>query len=225
MRLAGELQHAQSKAYALAGAALLHQYRREAEEVRQYSEAVIKLAMEQELKLWLAWGVILRGWAFVALGQVAQGLEGILRSLSATQGADAEIWQPYILCLLAEGYGQAGKPEQGLAAIAKAFDLVEKNGERYWEADLYRVRGELLQMQGACASEVEACFRGALKRAREQGAKSLELRAAMSLYSMARSASDRADTRALLAETLAWFTEGFDTPDLQRAKSLLAGHD
>jgi adenylate cyclase len=220
MRLMGEVQHEQSKAYALAGAALLHQYRREAQPVIEYADAVIALAKEQGLALWLAWGAILRGWALTELGRIPEGLESIRRSLAATQSAQSEIWHPYIFCLLAEGYGKLKHPGDGLAALASASELMEKNGERYWEPEVHRLRAELLAMEGADTGKVELCLERAIESARRMSARSLELRAVVSLGKLA-GECNRAASRAMVVDVLGWFTEGFDTPDLMDAKALL----
>jgi predicted ATPase len=155
------------------------------------------------------------------LGQIPEGLESIRRSLAATQSAQSEIWHPYIFCLLAEGYGKLRQPGDGLAALASASELMEKNGERYWEPEVHRLRGELLAMEGADAGEVELCFERAIASARRMSAKSLELRAVVSLGKLTGVESSRAATRDMVAEVLGWFTEGFDTPDLMEAKALL----
>jgi predicted ATPase len=107
--------------------------------------------------------------------------------------------------------------------LNEALDTVNKTEERYWEAELYRRKGELLLMeQGQKMGEAEECFRQALV-ARRQQAKSLELRAAMSLSRLWQQQGKQEEARRLLAETYAWFTEGFDTADLKEAKSLLEG--
>ena len=131
---------------------------------------------------------------------------------------------PYFLTLLAEAYGKAGQAEEGLTALAEALALVNKTGEHCYEAELYRLKGELLlaaRRTGACA-EAETCFHQALDVARRQQAKSLELRAAMSLARLWQRQGKRDEAHQLLAEVYGWFTEGFDTADLQEAKALLA---
>ena len=129
----------------------------------------------------------------------------------------------YYLSLLAEAYRNIGQTAEGLSALAEALVFVHTTGERSWEAELYRLQGELLSL-GKGEQErgrVEECFRQALEIARRQEAKSLELRAAMSLARLWRRQGKRAEARALLAEIYGWFTEGFDSADLQEAKVLL----
>ena len=136
----------------------------------------------------------------------------------------------FFLNMLAEVPGLLGQPEGGLAALDEALTLMEKTGERYYEAELHRQRGELLLLREAKSHpdqgsreqhEAEACFQHALDVARQQQAKSLELRAAMSLARLWQRQGKRIEARTLLAEIYGWFTEGFDTADLQEAKALL----
>jgi predicted ATPase len=150
--------------------------------------------------------------------------------------------QTFHLALLVESLKAGDQIEGGLAVAAEALALVETTGERFYEAELHRLCGELLRRQGAgegrpCPAEpaaarprdpdrrglaeAEACFRRALDVARRQGAKSLELRAALSLARLLRDRGERAEARRLLAATFGWFTEGWDTPDLQEARALL----
>ena len=130
-------------------------------------------------------------------------------------------YQSRYLCMLAEAYARLGQAEPGLRAIAEAKDLVARNDEHMWEAELDRVEGALLKMQGASGAEIEACFARAVAVTRQQGAKSLELRAASSLAVLWRDQGRRAEARDLLAPIYGWFTEGFDTADLKDAKALL----
>jgi class 3 adenylate cyclase/tetratricopeptide (TPR) repeat protein len=118
-------------------------------------------------------------------------------------------------------YGRAGQTETGLTVLAEALALVDHTGERYWEAEIYRLKGELLLQAVPDAPQAEACFQQALAVARHQQAKSLELRAAMSLSRLWQQQGERAGARELLAPIYTWFTEGFDTADLQEAKALL----
>src|SRR5262249_25995886 len=122
-----------------------------------------------------------------------------------------------------EAYGQAAQPESGLTVLADAFTLVAETEAQWWEAELYRLQGALLlQRSHADVGQAEACFQQALDVARGQQAKVLELRAALSLARLWQGQEQRAAARELLAESYRWFTEGFDTADLQEAKALLA---
>ena len=123
--------------------------------------------------------------------------------------------------MLAAAYAQVGQAEPGLRVIAEAKDLVAGNDEHMWEGELDRIEGELMRVQGASATEIEACFARAMAITRAQGAKSLELRAARSLARLWCDQGRRRDACALLAPAFGWFTEGFETADLRAAKALL----
>ena len=152
------------------------------------------------------------------------------QGLATYQATGAAFQRPHFLAMLAEASGLLGQPQEGLAAVDEALTLVEQTGERYYAAELHRLRGELLlrhadtgpQAPGSGQQvEAEACFHRALDVARQQQARSLELRAAMSLARLWQQQGKRADAGALLAPIYDWFTEGFDTADLQEAKALL----
>src|SRR5262249_23025848 len=142
--------------------------------------------------------------------------------LDAYRATGAAFQRPHFLSMLAEVYRSLGQPEAGLTALSEALTLVEKTGERYYAAELYRLRGELLLQQAAPeVSHAETCFQQALDMARRQQAKSLELRTAMSLSRLWHQQGKRDEVHELLASVYSWFTEGFDTADLQEAKALL----
>jgi len=145
------------------------------------------------------------------------------QGMTAWQATGAEVDRPYYLALLAEGYGKAGRAEEGLHVLAEALAVVDAIEERYYAAELYRLQGELLLARSAGQhTEAETCFHQALDVARQQQAKSWELRAAMSLSRLWQRQGKRAEAYELLAPIYGWFTEGFDTADLQEAKALLA---
>jgi predicted ATPase len=145
------------------------------------------------------------------------------QGLAAWRATGAAVFQPYGLALLAEASAQVGQTEERLTRLAEALAVTNDTGERRWEAELYRLQGELLLARAAEQhTEAETCFRQALDVARQQQAKTWELRAAMSLSRLWQRQGKRAEARALLAEVYGWFTEGFNTADLQEAKALLA---
>jgi predicted ATPase len=149
------------------------------------------------------------------MAQVRQGI-------AAWRATGAALTVPYFCTLLADVCDHLGHTEDGLQALAEAHTLVEQHDERYWEAEVYRLRGVLLLRQTMPQqAEAETCFRQALDVARRQEAKSLELRAAMSLARLWQQQGKRAEAYDLLAPVYGWFTEGFDTTDLQEAKVLL----
>jgi predicted ATPase/class 3 adenylate cyclase len=222
LTLAQELTHPFSVAYALQLAVFVHQFRRETQEVQKRAEAVIALSAEQGFPYWLAFGTILRGWAITAQGEGAEGIAQVRQGLVAHRATGAELHVPYFLCLLAEAYGKVGQPEEGLTALVEALAIVDNTGERHWEAELHRHKGELLLMQQRQkVAEAEDCFRQALETARRQQAKSFELRATMSLSRLWQHQGKQKEAHQLLAETYGWFTEGFDTADLKEAKALI----
>jgi class 3 adenylate cyclase/predicted ATPase len=226
LTLAQELSHPFSLAYALHHAARLHQLRREVPAVQERAEAVIDLTTEQEFPVYLATGTIWRGCALAEQGQVEEGIAQMQQGLAAFRATGAEQQRPYFLARLAEAYGKVGEAEQGLAALVEALAQVEKTGERWYEAELYRLKGQLtLQSQveshKSKVEEAEECFLKAIEIARHQQAKSLELRAAMSLARLWHEQGKQKEAHALLAEIYHWFTEGLDTRDLQEAKALL----
>ena len=144
------------------------------------------------------------------------------QGLAAWRAAGAAAFRPYGLALLAEAYAQVGRCEEGLTLLAEALALTNDREERRWEAELYRLKGELLLVHSAAHhAEAETCFRQALDVARHQQAKSWELRAAMSLARLWQQQGKHTEARELLAPIYSWFTEGFDTADLQEAKALL----
>ncbi len=216
-----ELSHPFSMAHALIFATGLHQLRGESQSTRQRAEEGITLDTEHGFPLWLAGEIVVRGWALAQEGALEEGIAQIEQGLTAWRATGAGLWVPLPLTLLAGAYGNLGQTKKGLALLAEAITLVNQNEERYWEAEIHRLKGELLEMQGAGEGEVEDCFQQALDIARQQEAKSLELRAAMSLSRLWHKAGKREQAREMLAEIYGWFTEGFDTADLKQAKALL----
>jgi predicted ATPase len=227
-RLGQALSHPFSQAHALMWAAILHQLRRETSATLECAAAAVILSTEQGFPFYLAGGTLWKGWALASQGQGAEGIAQLCQGLAVLRAAGAEQARSWQLALLAEAYGHAGQPEAGLATLAEALSLVDTNGERFYEAELYRLQGELLQQAGSEGQQVteslsspEACLQRALAIARQQGAKSLELRAAMSLSRLWQRQGQGAAAHRLLAEIYGWFTEGFDTADLQDARALL----
>jgi predicted ATPase len=225
--LAQKLAHPYSLAFALSYTGFLYQLREEGQAAQEWAEAALTLSTEQGFaQSWMAWLMIRRGWALAVQGQEEEGIAQMRQGLVAHLGTGAELWQPYYLARLAEAYGKAGQAEEGLAALAEAFAVVDKNGERFYEAELYRLKGELtLQSQGnsheSKVEKAQECFLKAIEIARKQHAKSLELRAVMNLTRLWQQQGKRAEAHRLLSEIYGWFTEGFDTKDLQEAKALL----
>jgi predicted ATPase len=240
LTLAQELSHPFSLAYALLWAAMLHQLRREVQAVQERAEAVIVLSTEQGFPYLLATGTISRGWTLAKKGQGEEGLLQIRQGLAARRATGSEVQRTHYLALLAEAYGNVGQGEEGFTALTEALATVDKTGERVYEAELYRLKGTLtlkqFRLRGSefgvpnaqspksgtpAEAEAEACFLKAIEIARQQSAKSLELRAVMSLARLWQHQGKKDEARQMLAEVYGWFTEGFDTKDLQEAKTLL----
>jgi predicted ATPase len=220
--LAQQSTHPFSLGFVLCWAAVFHQCRREGRVAQECAEAAMSLAMEQGFPLWVAYSAILHGWALAPQGQSKEGIEQLNQGLIAFRATGAEILRPYFLALLAEAYEMMGQPEAGLAALAEALTLVDKNDERWYEAELHRLKDELLLQQSADnQAEAKTCFQHALSIAQSQQAKSLELRASTSLARLWQSQGKREEARELLEPVYSWFTEGFDTADLIDAKALL----
>jgi len=219
---AQELAHPSNLAFALCFAARFHQLRREPHSAQEQAEAAIALSQEHGFLQFLADALMLHGWTLAEQGQGDEGIAEIQQGISAWQATGAEIALPYYLTMLAEALGKSGRPEEGLRVLTEALASVDKNGERYYEAELSRYQGELLLRQALPdVAQAEACLQQALTIARHQHAKSWELRAALCLARLWQQQGKRAEAHELLAPVYGWFTEGFDTADLQEAKALL----
>jgi len=230
LTLAQEWAHPFSLVVALGMTTIVQQCRRDIPGTQAQAEAALTLATEQGSPYWIAGGAMLRGWALAAQGQAQEGIAQIRQGLTAYRATGAELVRPYYLALLAEAYGQGGQAEAGLAVLAEALAAVEKTGERWCEAELYRLKGELLLQSGGQSLEpgvsnpqaaAETCFHQARDTAHRQQSKSFELRAAMSLARLWQRQGKYAEAHELLAPIYGWFTEGFDTVDLQEARALL----
>jgi predicted ATPase len=222
LALAQQLAHPLSLAIALYWAAMLHHMRREASLTQAHAEALATVATEQGFSGQSAQASLLRGWALAERGHGEEGRAQIQQGLIAYQAMGQARDRPYYLSLLAEASAQSGQIAKGLKALAEALARLGQSEVQWWEAELHRLRGELLlQHTVAQPGEAEACFHQALDVARRQQAKSLELRAALSLARLWQSQGKRQEAYDLLAPVYDWFTEGFDTVDLQEAKRVL----
>ncbi len=221
--LARDISHLFSLAIALNSLAMLHQQRRKPRLTQEYAEATIELCTEQEFApSYLAAATVLRGWCLATTGQAEEGIGQLHQGLSGMQAARPARGRMYYESLLAEGYGVTGQLDQGLAALDEAINQVETTGERWWEAEIHRLKGQfLLARPASIQAEAEGCFTGALEVARRQEARSLELRAGTSLARLWQGQGKTSEAREVLARVYDWFTEGFDTADLKEAKALL----
>jgi predicted ATPase len=204
-------------------AAYLHHRRREAPAVQAQAEALLTLATTQGFSLYVGYGTWLRGWALAMQGQGEAGLAQMHQGLAAILATGQMLARPRGLVLLAEAAGHTGQVAEGLRLLAEALAALEASGQGDLLAEAHRLQGELLLGQALPdAARAEACFQQALAVARCQQAKSWELRGALSLSRLWQRQGKRTEARALLAPIYGWFTEGFDTADLQEARALLA---
>jgi class 3 adenylate cyclase/predicted ATPase len=222
LALAHALSHPFSLAWAQALAAMVYQFCRDMPAVQKQAETAVALATEQGFAVWTAYGTSVGGWVLAMQGQGEARLEQVRQGIAAWRATGGVTNVPYLCTLLAEVCERLGHTADGLQALAEAHTLVEQYDERWWEAEVCRLRGVLLLRQpGTPQAEAEAYFQRALDVARRQEAKSLELRAATSLARLWQHQGKQATARELLAPIYGWFTEGFDTADLQDAKVLL----
>jgi len=219
---AQELSHPLMVAQAELWASILRQFRREADLVFRITDSLIRRSTEHGLSNWLDWASPLHGWAEAALGQHDEGIGQILKSRAALDEKGARVWWPYFLCLLAEAYLKANRMDDGLSALADALTTAGEYEEREHEAEIHRLKGEILLKQGdSMAAEARRGFERAIEIARKQGAKSWELRATISLARLFVSQGRRDEAHSMLADIYNQFTEGFDSTDLKEAKELL----
>ena len=222
LALAHELSHPFSLAFARCFAAFVSQFCRDVPAVHAHAEATVALSTEQGFPQWAVQGTILCRWALAMQGQGEEEIAQVRQGIAAYRATGAAVFVPYFYPWLADVSAHLGHVEDGLQALAEAHALVEQHEERWWEAEIARLRGVLLLKHPVTPQEeAETWLRQALDVARRQEAKSLELRAAMSLSRLWQQQGKRDEAYELLAPIYGWFTEGFDTADLQEAKALL----
>ncbi|MFL5658687.1 MAG: ATP-binding protein [Ktedonobacteraceae bacterium] len=222
VKLVQDLDQPFNQALVSAYLAMLQQLRADEAVAREHAENALALASKYQAPYYRTWANILVSYA-LALEQPNEERIGRLRgSIAEFKASRARLRLPYYLSLLAQVYGKAGRAEEGLASINEALAAARAHNERWWDAELHRLRGELLLMHGVVASDVEAALLRAIEIARSQQARSLELRATISLARLWIAQNRSADARHRLKDVYTWFTEGFETPDLQAARLLLA---
>jgi predicted ATPase len=221
LTLARELAHPQGLALVQYSVAFLHYYRRDAPALQAQAEALVTLATAQGFPHWVGFGAIWEGWALAMQGQSEAGLAQMRQGMAALFGIGLiGSWTVHLM-QRAEAAAHAGQVEEGLRLLADALAAFEVSGRGDLLAEAYRLQGTLLLQQAlAPAAQAEACFQQALAIARRQEAKSWELRVAVSLARLWQQQGKRAEAHQLLAEIYGWFTEGFDTVDLQEASAL-----
>ena len=224
LALAQQIEHPFSIVGAMAISCGIHYFRREVQVGMAWAEETITLSNEHGFVSWKKVGMIFRGWAWVEQGQEEKGIEQMRQGLDVYFATGARSGGSGFFSLLAGAHLKSGQVSEGVTILEKALSAVEQTGERYSEAELYRLKGELLLMDGAADAEVEQQYLTAIAIARQQGARSWELRATVSLCRLWHSQGSqgkRKEAHQILAEIYNWFTEGFDTLDLKEAKALL----
>jgi class 3 adenylate cyclase/predicted ATPase len=245
LAIAEKLAHPFISANALTFVAMLGQFCRESRTTQNYADISIATCKEQGFTMFLAWGTLLHGWSLSGQGHTAEGITRMRQGLTDWQATGARFVQPYFFGLLADGYGKANQYEEGLAAVSEALTTVKQDAESMYEAELYRLKGELTLQKGAGSwglgtgspspqapslkpqvpseieQEAEGYFLKALDITQQQQAKSLELRASVSLARLWQQQGKTTEAHPMLSDVYNWFTEGFDTKDLQEAKVLL----
>jgi predicted ATPase len=223
--LAAELDQPFSWVWAVSFAARLHRRRGDIQIVEQFSKKQAMLSTEYGIPLAEAESLMNGGWVLFENGQHQEGIAQFSRGLAVFQSTGMAIHHSEFLALLAEMYGEAGQQEEAASLLDRAQEVMRQTDERYYEAELYRLEGELLLAQDASAApEAGNSFHRAIDVARRQHAKMCELRATVSLCRLwlaQEGAAKRQEAREMLSAVYRWFTEGFDTPDLQEAKALL----
>jgi predicted ATPase len=222
LTLARQADHSPTLAFAEHNVALVCQFRRDVAATRAHVDALLAVAAGHHLAFRAVQGRCLQGWTLAMQGEAAAGVASLRQAL-ASPDAGPESLRPYWLTTLAEVYGRAGQPQAGLEVLAEAVTLMTTTEVRWWEAEAYRLQGALLlQLPRPDRGQAAACFQQALAVARRQQAKALELRAALSLARLWQGQGTGGAARQLLTPIYSWFTEGFDTADLQEAGALLA---
>jgi len=220
LTVARRLGHVYSLVFALSRAIMIELATGSPHDAQRHAEEMVSLSTEHGFPYFLAWGTVHRGTALTALGHAQEGLTLITKGLSMVRATGSVLGTPWMLTRLAEAHRRLGQPGEGLNCLAEAAQIIENTDERRDEAELHRVRGDLVNATGDQAT-VEQSFHQALAVAQRQSAKLFELRAATSLARLWRDQGKPTEARDLLAPIYNWFTEGFDTPVLKKAKALL----
>ena len=240
LTLAQEISEPHTLCRAFLVAAILHQLRRDNRLAQECAEAAISLSGEHNLMMYQSPATITRAWAMIDQGLDETSIENMRQGLAARRATGTELIRPHLLAQIAEALSKAGQTEEGLRVLEEALAVTDRTGERYYEAELYRLKGELLLMQSTSRAlsraaarrkateskpaeviQVEQCFHQSIQIARHQQAKSLELRASMSMARLYRDQGRHEKARNLLSPIYCTFSEGFGTVDLREAKALL----
>lgn len=219
---AREIRHSHVSSVALFFAAFVHQLRQEPVRALPYAQELVALASKDGLAQWIAFGKTVYGWSLAKGGQPAAGIAEMREGLAACEASNTSISRPHFLGMLAEALVEAGEAQQALATLDESLKISRDASDRYYEAELFRCKGELLWSQSSRDDNAEECFRRAIKIAQDQQSRWFELRAALSLSRMLQDRGDDPRFNEALRPVYDWYTEGFDTPDLLRARKLLS---
>ena len=219
---AREVKHPFSLAYGLHHTGWLHQHMRMGPETQAAGEEEMNIAVEQGFLFWHATGTLYRAAGWLLQGRHDEALPDIRKGLNFYRSTGAGLAVPFYLSVLAQAFGKAGQLDEGLATVAEAFDVAHKNEDLFQEAEIHRIKGDLLLAKSAHNAEAaEACFHQALEIARRQQSKAWELRSTMSLARLWRDQGKRDEARQALQKIYDTYTEGHNTPDLMDAQKLL----
>jgi predicted ATPase len=219
--LARRLDDPFSVAFSHVIASFLDQARGDGEATSEKANEAVSLATEKGFPYWAGFGKVMQGWG-AAIGNPTRAMtQGFRDRIEHHRAVGTDLFAPYFLTLLGDVALKANQADECIAALDEAETLLNRTGERWWESETHRLHGALLVAQGGDSAEAESRFEKALAIARQSDAKSLELRAAVSLARLWQQREKRHEARDLLAPIYDWFTEGFDTADLQEAKALL----
>jgi predicted ATPase len=219
---ASALSHPLSRAFAPVSFEWVLVCHRAAHEAEEVAQTAISLCTEQGFTELAAWAKCFLGWALIEQGKLTDGIANLSEGIAVVDSMRNLISKSLFLCALADGYRKAGDAKRALGLLDEAIDWANRTGERFYECELHRLKGEVhLMGNSPHATAAENCFRKAIKLAREQSAKAWELRATTSLARLLALQGRRDEAHAMLTAIYNWFTEGFDTADLKDAKALL----
>jgi adenylate cyclase len=218
---AQESSHPFSITVAHAYLAMLYGFRREWRQAQEWALTTDALSMEHAFPYYHAWAIYVQGWALAEQGELERGIILMEQAMADYRAMRTGLRKSFYLAHLGEAYARTGNTSKGLHLLEEAFAAACEYGERVHEAEIWRLRGEFLQLQGDTTDAVEMSFRQAIETAGRQEAKALELRAVTSLSRLWQRQGKFQEVQQLLGTTYTWFTEGFDTPDLLEAKALL----
>ena len=222
LELSKELGHSYSLGHSMVFSPWFFILCRDIHKTKEAAEELIEFSTKQKFPYFVGLGTLMRCWAMSVFGKEKEYISQTQHALDDLSTIGFKQIRPFFLCLLSEAYLNVGHKENGLNILEEAHTCMNKSGERFWEAEIYRLKGELLLSQSTgYQSEGEHCFNQALDVSRHQQAKSLELRVSMSLSRLWQNQGKKEEARNLLSEIYDWFTEGFDTADLKEAKALL----